>query len=104
MLPDLEECRNVHTLGPSGDQYADINGKAVSIEWFLDTQLPGRGAPVVRWTGFNETLGTYQGELVDKQAYTRHFFEHVYRPNQTWPKLEQLWQHLLNTCTVPCAL
>jgi HEPN/Toprim N-terminal domain 1 len=104
VLPDLEECRNVHTLGPSGDQHADINGKAVSIEWFLDTQLPGRGAPVVRWTGFNGALGTYQGELVDKQAYTRHFFDHMDRPNQTWPKLEQLWRHLLRTCTVPCAL
>ncbi len=104
VLPDLEECRNVRTLGPTGDKDADINGKAVSIEWFLNTQLPGRGAPVVRWTGFNDARGTYQGELVDKQAYTRHFFEHMGRPNQTWPKLEQLWRHLLRTCTEPSAL
>lgn len=104
VLPDLEECRNVRTLGPAGDQDADINGKAVSIEWFLNTQLPGRGAPVVRWTGFNEARGTNQGELVDKQAYTRHFFEHMDRPNQTWPKLEQLWRHLLRACTEPSAL
>lgn len=104
VLPDLDECRSVRTLGPAGDQDADINGKAVSIEWFLNTQLPGHGGPVVRWTGFNEARGTYQGELVDKQAYTRHFFDHVDRPNQTWPKLELLWRHLLRTCTEPSAL
>lgn len=104
VLPDLEECRNVRTLGPAGDQHMDVNGKAVSIEWFLDTRLPGRGEPTVRWTGFNDARGTYQGELVDKQAYTRHFFDQVDRPNQTWPKVEKLWQHLLRTCTEPKAL
>lgn len=104
VLPDLEECRNVHTLGPTGAQDTDINGRAVSIEWFLNTRLPERGAPVVRWTGFNHARGTYQGELVDKQAYTRYFLDHADRPNHTWPKLEQLWRHLLRTCTEPCSL
>jgi hypothetical protein len=104
VLPDLEECRNVRTLGPAGDQHMDVNGKAVSIEWFLDTRLPGRGEPTVRWTGFNDARGTYQGELVDKQAYTRHFFDQVDRPNQSWPKLEKLWQQLLRTCTEPKSL
>lgn len=104
VLPDLEECRNVQTLGPGGEQRMDVNGKAVSIEWFVNTRLPERGEPTVRWTGFNEARSTYQGELVDKQAYTKHFYEQVGRSRQEWPKLGQLWRHLMRTCTEPKAL
>ena len=49
VLPDLEEGRAVKTLGPSGEQREDINGRAVSIEWFLD--MSARPVePTVRWT------------------------------------------------------
>ena len=50
LLPDLEECRRVRTLGPSGTQYEDVNGTAVSVEWFLDTSIPDHPEPTVRWT------------------------------------------------------
>lgn len=104
VLPDLEECRSVRTLGPAGEQDADINGKAVSIEWFLETALHKKVTPVVRWKGFIDARGTYQGELVDKQAYTKHFFDRIGHPGHGWPKLEYLWRHLLRKCTEPTSL
>jgi HEPN/Toprim N-terminal domain 1 len=102
VLPDLEECRRVRTLGPSGTHYEDINGRAVSIEWFLDTSIPGHPEPTVRWTTYNDALNAYQGELIDKETYTRHFFATVKRgAKHDWPKLARLWEHLLATCTGP---
>jgi DNA primase len=100
VLPNLEECRTVRTLGPSGTQYEDINGRAVSIEWFLDTSIPDHPEPTVRWTAYNQQLDQYQGELIDKDAYTRHFFDMVNRGRvHDWYKLAHLWEHLLATCT-----
>jgi HEPN/Toprim N-terminal domain 1 len=102
VLPELEECRRVRTLGPSGAHYEDINGRAVSIEWFLDTSIPGHPEPTVRWTAYNDELNAYQGELIDKEAYTRHFFATVkHGAKRDWPKLVRLWEHLLATCTSP---
>lgn len=103
-LPDLDECRRVHTLGPTGRSHADVNGRAVSIEWFLETDLPGHDAPTVRWTSFVQNRDAYQGELIDKQAYVRHFLSQVGRQNRTWPKLDMLWRYLLRACTEPTAL
>lgn len=100
VLPVLEECRNVRTLGPSGAQYEDINGRAVSIEWFLDTSIPDHPEPIVRWTAYNDELDSYQGELVDKEAYVRNFFGMVKRgvgPDSS--KLVELWDHLIASCT-----
>jgi len=100
VLPVLEECRNVRTLGPSGAQYEDINGRAVSIEWFLDTSIPDHPEPIVRWTAYNNELDTYQGELVDKEAYVRHFFATAKRgPAPDSSKLVELWDHLIASCT-----
>lgn len=100
VLPDLEECRRVRTLGPSGTQYEDINGRAVSIEWFLDTSIPDHREPTVRWTTYDRELDAYQGELVDKGAYTSRFFDTVKRGvAHDWSKLGHLWEHLLASCT-----
>ena len=99
LLPILEECRNVRTLGPSGGRCEDINGRAVSIEWFLDTSIPGYPKPIVRWTAYNDELDAYQGELIDKGAYVRHFFEGVKRGETAGgSKLVELWNHLIATC------
>jgi hypothetical protein len=100
VLPPLEECRKVKTLGPSGVQYEDINGRAESIEWFLDTSIPGHPEPTVRWTAYNDEICAYQGELVGKDAYVRHYFDTVKRGvTHDWPKLAHLWDHLLAACT-----
>jgi hypothetical protein len=98
VLPDLEECSAVKTLGPSGEQRENINGRAVSIEWFLDTTITGE-EPTVRWTSYDSELNRYQGELIGKDAYVRDFLTAATRrDDRTWPKLGLLWSHLLAVC------
>ncbi len=100
VLPDLEECRSVRTLGPSGTQCEDVNGRAVSIEWFLDTSIANYPEPTVRWTAYDRELDAYQGKLVDKEVYTSHFFATVKRGgDHDWSKLAHLWEHLIASCT-----
>ena len=102
VLPDLDECRSVKTLGPSGEQREDINQRAVSIEWFLDTSSGHCPPPVVRWTSYDQQLDRYQGELIGKDDYVRDFLEAVKRRDERrWPKLALLWDHLLAICTSP---
>jgi HEPN/Toprim N-terminal domain 1 len=69
-LPDDDAFRKVSTIGPTGTHLADINGKAASIECYLD--LPP--SALVRWTSFNAKLGCYQGELEGKEFVTKAFF------------------------------
>lgn len=72
-LPDLAEFKNFLTIGPTGDAYQDINGKAVSIECFLDLSFGTDIIPKVRWTIYNEKSDKYQGALISKDEYTRIF-------------------------------
>lgn len=60
-------------LGPTGDSYQDINGKAVSIECFLDLTYNSPNPPKIRWTMFSEKSDSYQGALIAKDNYTRIF-------------------------------
>lgn len=104
VLPDLDECRAVRTLGPSGERFEDINQRAVSIEWFLDMTALDGSAPIVRWTSYHAELDQYQGELIGKDDYVRHFLQAVKQPDTgPWPKLALLWDHLLAVCTAPAA-
>lgn len=66
--PDLAELRHYPTLGPSGLSEMDINGLAGSIELYLGEDVLSEGGSLtpVQWKGFNETLGKYQGEVMQK--------------------------------------
>lgn len=72
-LPDMDEFNEFLTIGPTGDVYENINGKAVSIECFLDLSFDTDRIPKVRWTAYNEKSGQYQGALIGKDDYTRVF-------------------------------
>ena len=69
-LPDLPDFRQFQTIGPSGQELADINGRAAAIECYLDT---GPEA-VVRWKNYKEQLSVYQGELIGKADVMKSFF------------------------------
>lgn len=99
VLPVLDELTHVTTIGPSGESIEDVNGKAVSIECFLDFNFGPKTSPAVRWTSFNANLGAYQGELLNKELYTRAFFESANK-DRTYDlqKLRYLWTHLLKNC------
>jgi hypothetical protein len=97
-LPDLADCRKVATLGPTGVHFADINGKAASIEWFLD--LRSEENPTVRWTGFNPRADRYQGELVNKESHVRRFLKAKAAPKgYDLTKLGMLWQQIQTNCS-----
>lgn len=72
-LPDLDYVKDYPTLGPTGDTRYDINGRACSVEFYfgLDCLLTASGEPLpVRWTGFNNAINDYQGELVPADKKT----------------------------------
>ncbi|QKH38321.1 hypothetical protein FOC84_26640 [Achromobacter pestifer] len=94
-LPVLSEFSQFRTIGPSGNAVEDINGRACSIECFLDLSVIDSD-PIVRWKNYNEKLKSYQGELVRKDDYIRAFRDQFNRMDtyQT-KKLYVLWEHLI---------
>lgn len=86
-LPDLPEFKNFLTIGPSGDAYQDINGKAVSIECFLDLSFESKRTPQVRWTIYNDKSNQHQGALIAKDEYTRIFKKSLLEKNYNKDKL-----------------
>lgn len=97
-LPDLDELRQVRTLGPAGEAIENINGRAAALECFLD--FKGREEPpVVRWTTYIKALGEYQGELVAKDDYVADFKARFgIDPAYDISKLRRLWDHLITQC------
>lgn len=69
-LPEHSLFSNFDTKGPNGDSKSNINGKAVSIECFLDFK---EANPYIQWTSFNRTLHQYQGEIYPKDELVRIF-------------------------------
>jgi hypothetical protein len=100
LLPSLDEMSGITTLGPSGESVEDVNGKAVSIECFLDFEFGPKTPPAIRWTSFNPDLGVYQGELLNKEQYARSFFENSKDASYDLQKLGYLWDHLIRSCIV----
>src|SRR5208283_2382050 len=97
-LPDLPACRQFPTTGPDGKSEQDINGRAVSIELFLD--LRGENPPCVRWTSYNSSIGSYQGELIRKEYYAKRFLEaRTLEADYDISKLEMLLNHIYEVLT-----
>lgn len=86
-LPDMEEFNNFLTIGPTGEACQDINGKAVSIECFLDLFFDHDKSPKVRWTVYNDKSQKYQGALIGKDEYTRIFKKSLCNDNYNKDKL-----------------
>ncbi len=98
-LPSLREFSHFKTFGPSGAAIEDINGRACSIECFLDLSVLA-DEPAVRWTTYDKKLESYQGELVRKDDYTRAFKDRFGRSDTyRTDKLHALWAHLIAETT-----
>lgn len=74
-LPDHPSFDRFLTVGPQGNSNENINGTAVAIECFLDHSYQVNEAPYVRWTSYNKSLDSYQGELAIKDRYTKKFLK-----------------------------
>ena len=71
---------------------SDINGRAAAIECYLDLDKRAR----VRWTGYNQAIGAYQGELDGKTRYMRAFLQQRQRENEyDYSRLEQVLDILI---------
>ncbi len=74
-LPNYSGFKNFKTIGPNGESEEDINRKAVAIEMFLDLSYKIDDKPKIRWTSYDEKVGSYQGSLIKKDVYTKQFFK-----------------------------
>lgn len=94
-LPDYLSFNHFLTIGPNGEHYEDINGKAVSIECFLDLSFVAERTPKVRWTNYNNKSGQYQGALIEKDEYTRIYKKHFRDSNYNKEKLRFLVNNII---------
>lgn len=72
-LPDCEEFRNFPTIGPDGEATSDINGRAASIECYLDLEYKMRSKSKVRWSSYVGPEDCYQGAIENKTALMKTF-------------------------------
>lgn len=101
-LPDLECFRSFPAHGPDGIVNTDINGSAVAIECFLDLDIDGAYSPEVRWTSYQKDVDSYQGELRQKEVFTRHFLkqtsETIGKGQYSIENLEYLLEAIISEC------
>lgn len=100
-LPNLELFKNYQTIGPSGHKRENINNKAVAIECFLDLQCKSDEEPRIRWTSYNQKIDSYQGELLNKNLYTKQFLSLKNKDvNYDFSKLEILLDSIISECII----
>jgi hypothetical protein len=74
--PYLDAAREYPTLGPQGIINMDVNGLAGSLELYfgLDVLQQSDGTlTAIQWRGYDDTLGQYQGELMNKPELQSRF-------------------------------
>jgi hypothetical protein len=79
-LPYLEYLSKYPTIGPTGKAVLDVNGIAGSLELYLGQDVlmdvSGNLTPV-QWLGFDQSLGRYQGAVLNKSAIQDRFHKKV---------------------------
>ena len=104
-LPDLAVLSSYPTIGPSGPSLMNINGMAASIELYLGADvLCGETSelPAIQWTGYERSVGTYQGELPCKHDVQGRFLQKVaqarkdpvFRETADWSGLQSIFFQL----------
>ena len=94
-LPNYKLFENFKCKGPQGDSIENINGKAVSIECFLDHNSINEET-YVRWTGFNDKLIQYQGNIEPKDLLIKSFHQH-YKQEYDFTKLKYFVDYILES-------
>ena len=96
--PSLPEFSKFNTTGPTGQTDQDINGRAVAVEMFLDLTYKTQSIPIVQWSSFISTTGTYQGALLNKENYQKIFTELKVPDfkNYDFKKLNLMLDHIIS--------
>lgn len=97
-LPCLSDFRKFHSRGPTGEKILDINGKAVSIEHFLDLTFKNEDVPFIRWTNYDKKSKTYQGSLENKEKYIKLFKSVKSKEVYDFKKLDFLLNVIFDEC------
>jgi hypothetical protein len=99
-LPNMPSFESFLTVGPTGEQFANINGQATSIECFLDLHWQTESPPRVRWTSYDKKSGRYQGELEGKESYANRFLALKRAESTTYDvsRLELLLDSIMAEC------
>lgn len=98
-LPDHPSLSRICTVGPTGEAFDDVNGKAAAIECYLDLSFGETQQPCIRWTSFNSAAGVYQGELIDKERYARRFLKMAELPSDyNCERLSEVLDELIASC------
>jgi len=74
--PDLDAARDYPTLGPQGITNMNVNGLAGSLELYFGRdilQQPDGVLTAVQWRGYDDAIGQYQGELMNKAELRARF-------------------------------
>ncbi len=74
--PPVPYAAHYPTIGPQGNALMDVNGLAGSVELYFGLDVLRQhdgGLTPVQWRGYNQTLGQYQGELINKAALQQAF-------------------------------
>ncbi|MGA5308687.1 HEPN/Toprim-associated domain-containing protein [Micromonospora taraxaci] len=70
-LPDVSVAEAYPSLGPDGQSFHNVNGRACTIEFMFGRdvleQAHGGELPPVRWKSFIQPLNDYQGEVLEKR-------------------------------------
>jgi hypothetical protein len=101
-LPDLSDVKSYPTIGPQGELAADLNGRACSIELYLGTDvLTGDDGELARvqWTGYNQPMRRYQGEILGKGELQKKYIElleagGVALDAHDWSGMDAIWHFI----------
>lgn len=94
-LPNLDEFRNFPTIGPEGTGFSDINGRAASIECYLDLKDKG----VIRWNSYNSHINEYQGVIEEKDHFKRKFLnQRSFDKNYNYKNIKEVLDLIVATC------
>ena len=100
--PRYEYLESFPTVGPSGNHNLDVNQLAGSIELYLCRQALEISNDIspVQWKGFDQSLSCYQGEVLNKNAIQKQFYDIVeavennpnLKENYDWKGLDLIFQ------------
>jgi hypothetical protein len=71
-FPDRPDGGRFATIGPDGPGEAQIDGRAASLETYLDLDQM-TSTPLIRWTNYLEPVKRYQGSLTQKEQAIKRF-------------------------------
>lgn len=94
-LPNYSEFEEFLCIGPCGETFENINGKAVSIENFLDLNYKNDTNPRIRWGGYNISMNQYQGALENKEQYSKMFFSNYKNKDYNLSKIKFLLDDII---------